>query len=187
MTRIWTIGHSTRSIEDFVSLLAAHGIEALADVRRFPGSRRHVQFNRDQLSASLEQAGIAYRWLEALGGRRRPRPDSRNGAWNNAGFRGYADYMETQTFRDAADELLALAKQSRTAIMCAEAYWRRCHRALLADYLKAAGMEVAHIVNQKRTEPHPFTPPALVVEGCLTYESQPGPGQRSFAFDKPLT
>ncbi len=186
MTRIWTIGHSTYSSDEFIALLAAHGLEALADVRRFPGSRRHAQFNRDQLAASLESAGIAYHWFEALGGRRSARPDSRNTAWSNAGFRGYADYMETAAFRGAADELLALAKKSRTAMMCAEAYWRRCHRALLSDYLKAAGLEVIHILDRKTSEPHPFTQPAFVADGRLSYVQPSATQQRRFAFDQPL-
>lgn len=187
MTRIWTIGHSTHGIDDFIALLAAHDVETLADVRRFPGSRRHAHFNRDQLQASLERANIAYQWFEALGGRRSPRPDSRNTAWTNAGFRGYADYMETAPFREAADGLLGLAKQSRTAIMCAEAYWRNCHRALLSDYLKAAGVEVIHMLDQKRTEPHPFTPPAILVDGRLTYVPAPSAEQRYFAFVQIVT
>jgi uncharacterized protein (DUF488 family) len=152
-----------------LALLAAHGVRAVADVRRFPGSRRHPQFNRETLAARLAQAGIAYHWLPELGGRRRARPDSRNTAWRNASFRGYADYMETEEFAAAAARLEEIARQAPVALLCAEAVWWRCHRALIADHLAARGWRVCHIVASNRAEPHPYTAPARIVEGRLTY------------------
>lgn len=166
---IWTIGHSTRPIEAFLDLLARHAIEALADVRRFPGSRRQPQYGQAALQAALAGRGIEYRWIEALGGRRRARPDSPNTAWRNASFRGYADYMESNGFRGGMDQLLELAARKRTVIMCAEAMWWRCHRSLVSDALCARGIEVVHILDADHSRKHPFTPPARVVDGRLTY------------------
>src|SRR5512143_3848761 len=143
---IWTIGHSTRTIEEFIDLLRQHRIEILVDVRHFPGSRRVPDFNKDALHGALATAGIRYEHMVELGGRRPPRPDSHNLAWRNASFRGYADYMETQPFRDGVDHLLEVARAGRTAIMCSEAVWWRCHRSMIADYLKAAGVQVFHIL-----------------------------------------
>ena len=153
---IWTVGHSTRPLQDFLDLLASHGVQAIADVRRFPGSRKHPQFGHDALSASLEGAGRSYLWLPALGGRRRPKPDSKNTVWRNASFRGYADYMETAEFAEGLDALLELCKEQRTTLMCAEAPWWRCHRALIADALCARGVEVVHILDERRTAPHRY-------------------------------
>src|SRR5438270_8644921 len=133
---IWTIGHSTRTLEDFLQLLELHKLEALADVRQFPGSRRHPQFGQENLSQSLAQAGIAYVHFPELGGRRRARPDSPNTAWRNEAFRGYADYLMTGEFQAGIRRLLELAEQKRTAILCAEALWWQCHRGLIADCLK---------------------------------------------------
>jgi uncharacterized protein (DUF488 family) len=135
LSPIWTIGHSNRPPASFLGLLAEYRVEALADVRRFPGSRRQPAYARDALRRSLRRRGIEYRWLPALGGRRRPRIDSRNTAWRNASFRGYADYMESPEFSEGMDDLLAQCAEHRTAIMCAEAPWWRCHRALIADAL----------------------------------------------------
>ena len=171
---VWTLGHSTRALADFLDLLARHGIQTLADVRRFPGSKRYPQFAQDALSHALEAHGIAYRWLPALGGRRRPRTDSRNTAWRNASFRGYADHMESAAFAAGLDELLALAGQACTALMCAEAPWWRCHRALIADALRVRGIEVVHIVDVRNSVRHPYTSAARIVEGRLTYA--PGAG-----------
>src|SRR6185312_134074 len=154
---VWTIGHSNRPFDEFLGLLAGNRIEALADVRRFPGSRKHPQFHRDALSRSLPEAGVEYVPMPELGGRRRPRPDSRNTAWRNESFRGYADYMETAEFRGGIERLLGLARRKRTAVMCAEATWWRCHRALIADDLKAAGIAVFHILGARKCEPHPYT------------------------------
>lgn len=166
---IWTVGHSTRSAQEFEQILLAHEIAVLVDVRTFPGSRRYPQFNKSALEESLAESGIRYRHEPRLGGRRTPRKDSHNTAWRNAGFRGYADYMETPEFDAGIKELLELARTQRAAIMCAEALWWKCHRSLIADYLKAAGHEVIHIVDARKTEEHPFTSAARIVEGKLTY------------------
>jgi uncharacterized protein (DUF488 family) len=170
---VWTIGHSTLPIEEFISLLSANGIAVLADVRRFPGSRRHPQFGAEALSSALGEAGIRYEAFPDLGGRRDPRPDSANLAWRNASFRGYADYMETAEFRAAIERLLAMGRTQRTAVMCAEAVWWRCHRGLIADYLKAAGHEVLHIGGNAVAAPHPYTPAARIVDGQLSYAGEP--------------
>jgi len=170
--QVWTIGHSTRKIDIFISLLEENGIKLLADVRQFPGSKRYPQFNQDALADSLGKAEIRYQHFPELGGRRKPRPDSPNIAWRNASFRGYADYMETEEFRKGVERLLDLAnKVGPTAIMCAEALWWRCHRALISDFLKVRGIEVIHIVDHNKTELHPFTSAARVVNGKLSYES----------------
>ena len=165
---IFTIGHSTRTIEEFIALLQAQEIQAVADVRRYPGSRRYPHFN----SEALEQAGISYRHFEKLGGRRKPNPNSANTAWRNDAFRGYADYIETPAFHEAITELENAAVSFRTAIMCAEAVWWRCHRSLIADYLKANGIEVIHILGADKAVPHPFTSAARIVDGRLTYSEQ---------------
>lgn len=169
MVKIWTVGHSTRSGEEFIEILKAHQIEVLVDVRTFPGSRRYPQFNREALSESLKEAGIKYRHEPQLGGRRRAKPDSHNTAWRNEQFRGYADHMETEEFKNGVRELLELAAHKRVAFMCAEAVWWRCHRSLIADYLKAEGHEVIHILDEKKVEEHPFTSAAMIVDGKLSY------------------
>jgi uncharacterized protein (DUF488 family) len=169
MVTVFTVGHSTRSGEEFVEILKAHGVEVLVDVRSFPGSRRYPQFNRAALSESLAEAGIEYRHELRLGGRRAPRADSHNTAWRNPQFRGYADHMETEGFRKGVEDLLELACDRRVAVMCAEAVWWRCHRSLLADYLKAHGHTVLHIIDKKKIEEHPYTPAAQIVEGKLSY------------------
>lgn len=169
MTTIWTIGHSTRSLEEFIGLLRRHGIGLVADVRRFPGSRRVPQFDKAGLRDALAADGIGYAHLPGLGGRRPARPDSRNLNWRNASFRGYADYMETAEFRAGLDRLLELARSARTAVMCAEAVWWRCHRSLIADRLKSTGIRVIHILDYDRTEEHPYTAAARLVDGHLTY------------------
>jgi uncharacterized protein (DUF488 family) len=168
--QIWTIGHSTRKIDIFISLLEENGIKLLADVRQFPGSKCYPQFNKDTLADSLGKAGIRYQHFPELGGRRKPRSASRNTAWRNASFRGYADYMETEEFRKAIARLVDLADEvGPSALMCAEAVWWRCHRALICDFLKARGLEVIHIVDLNKTELHPFTSAARVVDGQLSY------------------
>lgn len=167
---IWTIGHSTRSIDDFIAALEANGIRFVADVRLLPGSNRYPQFNKEALADSLGKNGIRYEHFPDLGGRRKPQPDSRNTAWRNAAFRGYADYMETQEFRDGIKRLLELAQEiGSTAIMCAEAVWWRCHRSLISDLLKARGIEVIHIFDAEKTQLHPFTSAARLVHGELSY------------------
>lgn len=168
--RIWTIGHSTRTIEKFISLLEEHGIKSLADVRLLPGSKRYPQFNKETLANSLGKLRIRYEHFPELGGRRKTRSDSRNLAWRNASFRGYADHMETDEFHKGIERLLDRAAEfGPTAMMCAEAVWWRCHRALISDYLKARGIEVLHIVDANKTEPHPYTSAARIVDGKLSY------------------
>ena len=170
--KVWTIGHSTRSIDDFVSLLKANGIRLVADVRSLPGSKRYPQFNKETLAESLHAHGIRYEHFPELGGKRKSKPDSRNTAWRNVSFRGYADYMETEQFQKGIERLLDVAaKTGATAIMCAEAVWWRCHRSLIADYLKARGLEVMHILGANKIEPHPYTSAAGIVEGELSYEA----------------
>ena len=166
---IWTIGHSTRNIEEFLALLSAQKIQTLADVRQFPGSRRYPHFGQQQLAASLAGRSIEYRHFPELGGRRRVRPDSPNTAWRNAAFRGYADYMDTPEFGRAIADLCTLARAKRTAIMCAEAVWWRCHRSLISDFLKAQGWLVLHILARGKTEKHPFTSAASIIDGKLSY------------------
>jgi uncharacterized protein (DUF488 family) len=169
MITVWTVGHSTRSAEEFVEILKAHEIQVLVDVRSFPGSRRYPQFNRAALAESLQQVGIEYRHEPRLGGRRTPRADSHNTAWKNASFRAYADHMESEEFRKGVKGLLQLAANARTAVMCAESLWWRCHRSLISDYLKAQGHTVTHILSQTKSEEHPFTSAARIVDGELCY------------------
>jgi uncharacterized protein (DUF488 family) len=166
---IWTIGHSTLSIEEFLERLKSFEVELLADVRSFPGSRRYPHFNKETLWATLDSVGICYEHFRELGGRRRARPDSLNLAWRNESFRGYADYMETNEFHAGIERLIELARQQRVAIMCSEAVWWRCHRSMISDYLKVKGIEVCHIMAPGKSEAHPFTSAARVIEGQLSY------------------
>jgi uncharacterized protein (DUF488 family) len=168
--KIWTVGHSTRSGEEFVEILRSHQVQVLVDVRTYPGSRRYPQFNRDVLDKNLALQEIRYQHEPRLGGRRKPRADSHNSAWRNEQFRGYADHMETEEFKRGVEELLELAAEKRVAIMCAEAVWWRCHRSLVSDYLKAEGHEVLHILNKEKVEEHPFTSAARLVDGKLSYK-----------------
>lgn len=168
--RIWTIGHSTRSISDFIDLLREHAIEGLFDVRRFPGSRRHPQFGSDAVAASLAAAHIDYRHVEALGGRRKPRADSPNAVWRTEGFRGYADYMASPPFRVALDDLTRSAADARSALMCAELLWWQCHRSLIADNLVLHGWDVVHIVGPGKTTAHTFREPARLVDDVPVYD-----------------
>lgn len=174
--RIWTIGHSTRTIEDFTALLAQNSIALLADVRLLPGSKRYPHFNSDALAGSLGEQGIRYEHFAELGGRRRPRPDSPHTAWRNDAFRGYADHMDTAEFQAGIARLLEFASATGpAAIMCAEAVWWRCHRGLVSDYLKVRGIEVLHIVDTKKPEPHPWTSAATIVDGRLSYAAPASP------------
>jgi uncharacterized protein (DUF488 family) len=166
---IFTIGHSTRTLEEFVSLLEAHGIKQLADIRSVPRSRRHAHFSGDALSQSLPSVAVAYRHFKALGGLRKPRRDSQNTAWRNEGFRGYADYMETPAFAAALDDLVSYGSDAPTAIMCAEAVWWRCHRQLLADALVARGIEVRHITSASAAPPHALMDFARVEAERVSY------------------
>ena len=171
--RIWTIGHSTRAIDEFISLFEENGLKLLADVRAWPSSKRYPQFNKDALAESLAAHGIRYEHFPELGGKRKANPDSRNTAWRNASFRGYADYMETEQFQKGIERLLDVAAEAgSTAIMCAEAVWWRCHRSLIADYLKARGVEVLHILGANKVEPHPYTSVARIVNGELSYRPE---------------
>jgi uncharacterized protein (DUF488 family) len=188
--RIWTIGHSTRAIDDFISLLKENEINLLADVRAWPGSKRYPHFNKDALAESLNTHGIRYEHFPELGGKRKSKPDSRNTTWRNASFRGYADYMETEQFQKGVERLLAFARSDdlgsrrnerdggeavipcAVAIMCAEAVWWRCHRSLIADYVKARGVEVLHVFGANKVEPHPYTAAARIVNGELSYEAE---------------
>jgi uncharacterized protein (DUF488 family) len=167
--RIWTVGHSTRSSAEFVAVLRAHDIELVADVRRFPGSRRLPHFSTDVLQHDLAEAGILYRWLPELGGRRRPDPDSINTGWRHAAFRAYADHVATEEFAEGLVALLMLANGLRTAIMCSEVLWWRCHRRIIADVLTTLGVDVIHVRDQSTDEPHRLAPPARVVRGSLSY------------------
>ena len=188
---VWTIGHSTRGIDEFISLLKENEIKLLVDVRAFPGSKRYPHFNKDALAESLNAHGIRYEHFPELGGKRKSKPDSRNTAWRNASFRGYADYMETEQFQKGVERLLFFARSDpesirgrngrdggeavnpcAIAIMCAEAVWWRCHRSLIADYLKARGVEVLHILSANKVEPHPYTSASRIVNGELSYAAE---------------
>src|SRR4029077_2926670 len=170
--RIWTIGHSTRGIDEFISLLKENEIKLLVDVRAFPGSKRYPHFNKDALAESLNAHGIRYEHFPELGGKRKSKPDSRNTAWRNASFRGYADYMETEQFQKGIERILDVAGQGAVATMCAEAVWWRCHRSLIADYLKARGVKVLHVLGANKVEPHPYTSTARIVNGELSYAAE---------------
>jgi uncharacterized protein (DUF488 family) len=169
MTTIYTIGHSTRPLEELVSLLQASGVAHLVDVRTVPRSRRHPYFAAEALSRSLPAAGIAYHHMAELGGLRKPRPDSVNTAWRHEGFRGYADYMSTAGFDRGIEALLCVARTGPTAIMCAEAVWWRCHRQLIADALVARGCAVRHILAADSAPAHTLTEFARVSDGRVSY------------------
>lgn len=165
-----TVGHSTRGAEEFVNLLRAHGIVLLADVRRFPGSRRHPHFGAGPLARTLEEVGIGYRHEEPLGGRRDGREDSPNGAWRNAGFRAYADHAGSEPFRRALERVLDDARSQPTAVMCAEALPWRCHRRIIADHAVVRGFRVLHLLSRDRTRTHELHPRARLREdGVLVY------------------
>lgn len=173
--QIWTIGHSTRTIDEFVQILQSFNIKFLADIRRYPGSRRYPHFNREALEKALWNHKIDYGHFESLGGRRSPHKDTKNTAWRLAAFRGYADYMETAEFKEGISNLKKVALQQRTVYMCSEAVWWSCHRSLVSDYLKSLGWEVIHIMGLNKSEEHPYTKPARIVNGKLSYSaSAPG-------------
>lgn len=170
MATLYTIGHSTRSLDDLIAALRAYQIETLVDIRAFPMSRRLPQFNRDSLEQSLPAAGIRYLWMKALGGyRKKIREESPHIALRNQSFRNYADYMLTPEFEQAVSELIALAEHSRTAYMCAERVYFRCHRMLVSDWLVAHGHEVLHIDASGPAKPHKITSEARMIEGRLLY------------------
>lgn len=164
-----TIGHSTHPIGEFVDMLTSHGVTRIADVRRFAGSRKFPQFNPAELERSLDCAGIGYTPMPGLGGRRKALVDTPHTAWRNEAFRGYADYMDTPEFADAAELLASLARDDSVAAMCSEAVWWRCHRSMIADYFKAHGWEVLHIMGLGEAKEHPYTQVARLVDGLLTY------------------
>jgi uncharacterized protein (DUF488 family) len=168
---LFTIGHSTHSFEEFVGLLARHDIKLLADIRRFPGSRKWPHFNRDNLVSSLPESGIEYRWFEALGGRRQSKGDtsSENLGLRNESFRSYADYMASGQFKEGVRNLLEKAETKRTAYMCSEGLYWRCHRRLVSDYLVAKGIAVQHIMPNGVLQPHRLADGAKVVVGEVTY------------------
>lgn len=167
---IWTIGHSTRTLPDFIAMLHSFKIELVADIRSFPGSRHYPQFNKEALEVSLPENNIKYIHLKDLGGRRKVNPNSVNTGWRHIAFRGYADYMETDGFKKGVNELQELARKERTAYMCSEAVWWRCHRSMVSDYLKLNGWTVIHIMGVAKSEEHPYTAPARIVNGKLIYQ-----------------
>ena len=166
---LWTIGHSTRSIDDFLTLLNAHGIQRLVDVRTIPRSRHNPQFNTEQFAKSLKKAGIIYLHMPQLGGLRKAKKDSVNTGWRNESFRGYADYMQTEEFWRAVEELMTYGTKQNTAVMCAEAVPWRCHRSLIADALVSRGCEVHHIMTKTKADRHQLTSFATLTNGLLCY------------------
>lgn len=167
---IWTIGHSTHALDEFIALLEAHKIETVADIRNFPGSKRFPHFNKEALEGALNEKGFRYIHFKALGGRRKPIEGSHNSRWRLPAFRGYADYMETPEFEIAIDKLQTEALKHRTAFMCSEAVWWSCHRSLVSDYLKARGWKVLHIMSTTKAGEHPYTSAARIVNGELRYD-----------------
>lgn len=167
--RIYTIGHSTHSLDTFITMLEAFEIKVLVDIRSFPGSRRYPHFNKENLEASLADNKIQYVHIKELGGRRKANPNSNNIAWRSEAFRGYADYMETKEFKTAADDLQKIAEEKTVAYMCAEAVWWSCHRSLVSDYLKIRGWNVIHIMGIDKSQEHPFTSAANIKNGKLDY------------------
>ena len=166
---IWTVGHSTRPIGEFIDFLRAHEIRLLVDVRTVPRSRYNPQFNTDALAKSLKEADLVHLHMPALGGLREAQEDSINNGWRNTSFRGYADYMQTDKFQRALEELMAYSTGTRMAIMCAEAVPWRCHRSLIADALVARGWEVRHILSQGKADEHRLTPFAIIDGNTLIY------------------
>jgi uncharacterized protein (DUF488 family) len=174
MPPIFTIGHSNHPLERFLALLKRHGIEELADIRRFPRSRTHPHFSRERLEDALAAEQITYLWIESLGGRRKAASGaaSPNLAWRNASFRNYAGYMSTDEFHRGIETLTKAAGARRTAMMCAEGLWWQCHRRLVSDYLVAQGFVVEHIMPDGQLKPHVLTPAAVVTEGRVTYPAR---------------
>ena len=169
---IWTIGHSTRPLEEFIAMLDSFHIELVADIRSFPGSRKFPQYNKEALEISLPQHYVKYLHLKNLGGRRKVKPDSKNAGWRHIAFRGYADYMETGAFKEGIIALEKIALKQRTAYMCSEAVWWRCHRSMVSDYLKVRGWKVMHIMGIGKDEEHPYTAPARIINRALSYEME---------------
>jgi uncharacterized protein (DUF488 family) len=170
---VFTVGHSTRTLDELTGLVRAHGVDLIADVRKIPRSRRHPHFDAAALPRTLAEAGLGYAHLPGLGGLRRQRGDSMNRAWRNPSFRAYADYMQTPEFAAELDRLLDLGRTRRVAIMCAEAYWMHCHRSLIADALVARGEPVLHIATPDRAEPHRLRDFARVTNQMVSYPGEP--------------
>ena len=168
---VWTIGHSTHPLGEFIGILREHAIEVVADVRRFPASRRQPHFAASALDSSLGEAGVAYLPLPSLGGRRVAAPDTPNTGWRHAAFRGYADHLSSDEFAEGLTELLMTAHGLRTAVMCSEALWWRCHRRLIADVLLVMGAHVVHIMGRSTVQDHRLTAPAHIDEGRLSYSA----------------
>jgi uncharacterized protein (DUF488 family) len=166
---VWTVGHSTRSLGSFLGLLCHHRIKAIADVRRFPGSMRYPWFGSEAMTESLPGAGIDYMWQPQLGGRRRPIEGSPNGGWRNVAFQGYADHMGSAEFKQGLAQAIALASTRRTALMCAESLWWRCHRRLISDVLVHRGWKVLHILDEGSPAPHLANPAAQPQGRDLVY------------------
>jgi uncharacterized protein (DUF488 family) len=169
---IWTIGHSTRTLDFFVEMLQSFDIQLLVDIRSFPGSKRYPQFNKENLETSIPQHHSEYIHLKSLGGRRPVHKDSKNTGWRHPAFRGYADYMETEEFKTGIQQLEDMAIKQRTAYMCSEAVWWRCHRSMVSDYLKLHGWNVRHIMDVSKSSEHTYTQPARIVNGELFYGDQ---------------
>lgn len=169
---IYTIGHSTRSIVEFLDMLHSFDIKLLVDIRSLPGSNKFPQFNKESLKASLEEVGIEYIHMTDLGGRRKMKKDSKNTRWNNTSFRGYADYMETESFELAVEKLEQLALKQSTTMMCSEAVWWRCHRSMISDYLKAKDWTVLHIMGLGKVQEHKYTSPAIIIHGKVSYSDE---------------
>ncbi len=167
---IYTIGHSTRTLEHFLTMLHSFNIEVLVDIRSYPGSKRYPHFNKEILETSLPKQSISYLHLKSLGGRKATKPDSKNTGWRHPAFRGYADYMETDEFKKGIEQLENIASKQKVAYMCSEAVWWRCHRSLVSDYLKSTGWLVYHIMEINKAEEHRYTQPAKIIDGKLSYE-----------------
>lgn len=169
---IYTIGHSTRKLEHLVEMLHSFDVKTLIDIRSFPGSKRYPQFNKENLETSMPANNISYIHLKSLGGRRPVQKDSKNTGWRHPAFRGYADYMETNDFKNGINELETIAIKQRTAYMCSEAVWWRCHRSMVSDYLKLRGWMVYHIMEIEKATEHTYTKPAKIIDRKLVYSEQ---------------
>jgi uncharacterized protein (DUF488 family) len=169
---LWTVGHSNRPLSEFLDVLGGYHIELVADVRRYPGSRSQPQYQQPALDSALNRAGIANLWLPALGGRRHVTPETPNSAWRHPAFRGYAAHMAGEEFAAGLFELMMVAEGLRTAVMCAEILWWRCHRRIIADVLVSLGASVSHILDARSASAHRFMPPTRLVRGVLSYGAQ---------------
>ncbi|MEO7174773.1 MAG: DUF488 domain-containing protein [Saprospiraceae bacterium] len=169
---IYTIGHSTRTLAEFIEMLQSFGVRTLVDIRSLPGSRKFPQFNKENLIISLEEVGVTYIHAADLGGRRKVKKDSKNTRWHNTSFRAYADYMETNEFGLAIEKLEQIASKEPTAYMCSEAVWWRCHRSMVSDYLKTKGWTVLHIMGLGKCQEHSYTAPARIVDGNVLYSDE---------------